>query len=342
MTQFQSIQVELPDDEMRIKFAPDESIVFASSSGHCNLDCSYCVVNPVIKHKPSLTYEDLRFVLDSLGGKVFFIFSGRGDFFAGYRKSDRLLARLLEHDNVAVALDVNGVAINCFPELTDKQLERVRHVNLTFHYRQLIDHRAIQVWQRNALTMLRLADSEDFFLNFVLTPPERGLWQSALEWYEQNIYAQYPKSIILINDVNQPLSADDETHVAGLRERFGPMIRSLRIGNFETILKSFDHVVCPAGQTYLRVWNDGQIDACPNIGELCAIGNAKERRIALRDAPFHCRDVRHCDCYHVASAGNLVYFRDVTAQAPSMSPPPPSARRRGVLAWLRELSGPQS
>ena len=80
------------------------AIVFCSSSGHCQLDCSYCIVNPVIKRNPSLTYEDLDFFMRAVGTSVFFIFSGKGDFFAGYSKKERLLGRLLERD-VEVALD---------------------------------------------------------------------------------------------------------------------------------------------------------------------------------------------------------------------------------------------
>ncbi|CQR42661.1 MAG: radical SAM protein [Thiomonas arsenitoxydans] len=332
----QEVKIELPDDEMRLKFEANESIVFASSSGHCNLDCSYCVVEPVIKHKPSLTYDDLRFVQDRLGGRVFFIFSGRGDFFAGYRKSERLLARLLEHEDVAVALDVNGVAIHEFLELTREQLTRIRHINLTFHYRQLIDHRALGTWHRNALAMLDAADGDDFFVNYILSPPERELWESGLSWYRENIFDVCGKQLVLINNVNLPLSGDDEAFVAALRERYGSMIRSLRIGNFESILKEFTQVSCPAGQTYLRVWNDGQIDACPNLVPLQNIGNAKERRLDLRTEPFYCSDVRHCDCYHLASAGKLTYFRNVSSDTRS-APLPPARGGGRVLAWLRQV-----
>ena len=70
-----TVTVELPKDEMQIRFAPDETIYFVSSSGHCNLDCSYCVIQPVVKHQPSLNYDDLAFVLERTPGKVFFIFS---------------------------------------------------------------------------------------------------------------------------------------------------------------------------------------------------------------------------------------------------------------------------
>ncbi len=334
MTYYSQTLVKLPEDEMRIKFAADETIVFASSSGHCNLDCTYCVVNPVVKHNPSLTYEDLRFVHESIGKKVFFIFSGKGDFFAGYKKSDRLLSRLLEHDDIGVALDINGIVIHCFESLTPDQLAKIRHVNLTYHYRQLLDHKAREVWKRNALMMLRKADSEDFFVNIVLSPPERHLWEEALEWYQANIYSEYQKKIILINDVNYPLGAEDDAIIARLHDRFGSIIRSLRIGNFESILKEFDRVSCPAGQSYFRVWNDGKIEACPSVDELKNAGNAKDRTFFPRSEPFICTDVRHCDCYHIASAGKMVFHRKV--DAPLIEPVVASApaKRRGVLAWL--------
>ena len=324
------VLVELPEDEMRIKFAPDETIVFVSSSGHCNLDCSYCIVSPVVKHNPSLTYEDLRFVHESIGGKAFFIFSGKGDFFAGYPKSERLLARLLDHDDIGVALDVNGVVIHCFDSLTASQLAKIRHINLTFHYRQLLAHKALKVWKQNALTMLRKADSEDFFVNIILSPPESALWEEALAWYQENVFAQYRKQIILINDVNLPLTSADEQVVARLYERFGPLIRSTRRGNFEAVLKEFDHVSCPAGQSYFRVWNDGKIEACPNIDELRNAGNAKDRTFFPRSEPYSCSSVRFCDCYHIASAGKMVFHKlDAPAPAP--------AKHKNVVAWLTDF-----
>jgi MoaA/NifB/PqqE/SkfB family radical SAM enzyme len=339
MTAIADVLVELPEDEMRIKFASDETIVFASSSGHCNLDCSYCIISPVVKLQPSLTYDDLAFLHESIGGKVFFIFSGKGDFFAGYRKDERLLARLLDRDGVGVALDVNGVVIHCFESLTTAQLAKIRHINLTFHYRQLVDHKALKVWRQNALTMLRKADGEDFFLNFILSPPESGIWEEALAWYEQNVYAESGKRLILINDVNLPLTEAEERLIARLHERFGDMIQSVRRGNFESVLKEFDHVSCPAGQTYFRVWNDGAIEGCPNVEGLRHAGNAKQRVFQRRSEPFTCSDVRYCDCYHIASAEKLVYHRTAAAR-PELQPPLP---RRSVVAWLRDLrlrSGP--
>lgn len=304
-----TVTVELPKDEMQIRFAPDETIYFVSSSGHCNLDCSYCVIQPVVKHQPSLNYDDLAFVLERTPGKVFFIFSGKGDFFAGYRKDERLLARLLAHDNVGVALDVNGVVIHCFDDLPPEALSRVRHINLTFHYRQLKDHKALQVWKRNALTMLRKADSADFFVNIILSAPERSLWAEALDWYRENLFAEYPKRLILIRDVNIAFGADDEAEVARLQARHADMLQSLRALGFAEAFASFDFVSCQAGQSYFRLWNDGRVDGCSIPGTVQGLGNIKERSFQPRTEPFTCADVRHCDCYHVATAGKMSFHR---------------------------------
>lgn len=324
---------------MRIRFAKDETIVFASSSGHCNLDCGYCVVVPVVKHNPSLTYEDLRFMIDSIAGKKFFIFSGKGDFFAGYKKSDRLLARVLDHDDVNIALDVNGVVTHCFDDLSPQQLAKIRHINLTFHYRQLLDHKALKVWKQNALAMLRKADCQDFFVNIVLSPPERALWMDALAWYEEHIFSECGKKLILINDVSIPLAKADEEVISQLQDRFGPIIRSVRRGNFELLLKQFDHVSCPAGQSYFRLWNDGRIEACPNIDELRHCGNAKERTFFPRTEPFVCKDVRYCDCYHIASSGTMEFRRELDQPLSEQVPVTPVARRRGVVAWIQDWRG---
>ncbi|WP_374433751.1 hypothetical protein [Inhella sp.] len=305
----QPVSVQLPEDEMRIRFEADETIVFASSSGHCNLDCSYCVASPVVKLQPSLDYDDLMFLKERVGGRVFFIFSGRGDFFAGYKKSDRLLARLLENEDVSVALDINGVVIHCFPELTVAQRARVRHVNLTFHYRQLKEHRALEVWRRNALTLLQLHDNPDFFVNFILAPTESEDWNEALHWYREHLFAAFPKRLVLINDVLTPFGAEQEARLRALQQAHADLLYTVRRGNFASLLSAFDHVSCPAGQSYFRVWNDGAVEACPNVAELRHHGNLKHREFWPRTEPFLCGDVRHCDCYHIASSGRMQFFK---------------------------------
>lgn len=314
MSGLREVSLQLPDDEMRIRFRSDETVVFASSSGHCNLDCAYCVASPVVKHQSSLTYDDLMFVADKVAGRVFFIFSGRGDFFAGYRKSDRLLERLLEHEQIAVALDINGVVIHCFPDLPAAKLARVRHVNLTMHYRELRQHKALGLWKANAIAMLSRHDSPDFFVNFILSSDERELWQEALDWYRHEVFGATGKPLVLINDVISGLSDTDHAELRRVSQRFDGMLQSVRIGNFETLLSAFDSVSCAAGVSYFRVWNDGTIDACPNRADMRNVGNAKQRTMTIARAPVPCSNAIHCDCYHVASAGKLRFYRGESMQ----------------------------
>lgn len=298
----------LPDDELQLRIERDETIVFASSSGHCNLDCSYCIISPIAKHQPSLSYDDLRFVLDQLSGRVFMIFSGTGDFFAAQRRDDRLLTRLLADARVSVALDINGVVVHCIDSLPADALARIRQVNLTLHYRQLLDHNALRHWQRNALMLLRrLGDA--VCVNMILSSPEQALWEPALQWYEQEVYREHARPLHLIQDVNRALTPADDAVVEGLQQRFGALIRSVRRGSFAQVFEPFESVTCPAGQEYFRIWHDGRIQACPNVPELRDAGHAKERRFDRRAAPFVCHDARHCDCYHIATAGKMIFHR---------------------------------
>ena len=83
------------------------------------------------------------------------------------------------------------------------------------------------------------------------------------------------------------------------------MVVSLKGGGSET----FDFVSCRAGQDYFRLWNDGRVDGCSIPGTVQGLGNIKERSFQPRSEPFQCADVRHCDCYHVATAGKMSFHR---------------------------------
>ncbi|HDN27060.1 MAG TPA: radical SAM protein [Thioploca sp.] len=185
-----------------------EYIVFVSSSGHCSLDCSYCIVNPIVKHQPTLTFEDIEYFLDKVQKKTALIFSGKGDFFAGYKKNEKQLARLLERD-VEIGLDINGVMIHEFAELTDQQLNKIRHINLTMHYRQLIDKNALDVWRKNALILIGKKGHDNFMLGTILSPPESHLWEEALRFFEQAIFEPVGQKIVLIKDVNCQFNVAD-------------------------------------------------------------------------------------------------------------------------------------
>lgn len=296
-----------------------ETIAFCSSSGHCQLDCSYCVVHPVIKRNPSLAYEDLAFFLGKVGGSAFLIFSGKGDFFAGYGKRDRFLERLLEHD-VEVALDVNGLLLQEYPELSEAARRKVRYVNLTMHWAQLVRKDAREAWLDNARTLLALHEGT-LNLNTILSPLEKESWEESLLFFERELFGPAGRKLTLVSDCERAFTAEEGAELARLKERFAPMIDEAYSADFEGAFAGRGAVLCPAGKSYFRIWNDGRVEGCPWVGELGGLGNLKERTFAPRPAPFRCTTPRFCDCYDILQLGRMG-FEEARGEALPLHPGP--------------------
>jgi MoaA/NifB/PqqE/SkfB family radical SAM enzyme len=280
-----------------------EIVVFCSSSGHCQLDCSYCIVNPVIKRNPSITYEDLAYFLEATGKSTFFIFSGKGDFFAGYAKRDRFLERLLEHD-VEVALDVNGILLQEYPELDETRRAKVRYVNLTLHYEQLRQKRLEKAWAANALTLIRLHAGR-MNANTIFSPLEKGTWEESLAFYEREVFSSTGQKVTIVADCDRPFEPAEREECDRLKERFSGMIEEVYRADFENAFAGRGAVLCPAGRTYFRIWNDGRVQGCPYIPDLSDAGNLKERRLTVRERPFRCTTPKFCDCYDILQLGRM-------------------------------------
>jgi MoaA/NifB/PqqE/SkfB family radical SAM enzyme len=291
-------------------------LVFCSSSGHCQLDCDYCVVHPVIKRNPSLTYDDLAWFIAEVRQRVFFMFSGKGDFFAGYAKRDRLLDRLLDHD-VEVALDVNGVLLQEYPELTREKLQKIRYINLTMHYRQLREKHVEKVWVENTKAILERHTGE-LLLGTILSPLAEDRWEEALEFYEREIFRPTGQRMWVIRDCERPSSAGQEVRLAALEERFAPMIERSYSQDFAEAFAGRSSVLCPAGRDYFRIWNDGRVEGCPYIPALANAGNVKERHLLRREAHFRCSTPRFCDCNNIEALGKMRDLEPATAGAPRL------------------------
>jgi len=283
-----------------------DHVVFASSSGHCSLDCAYCIINPVVKHQATLSYEDFAFLFERLQGSVYLILSGKGDFFAGYRKGERLLERLLGHD-VELALDINGVMIHELPELSATALAKIRHVNLTLHYSELVAKRALKAWRQNAVAIIERLGGPGLLAGFILTPNEQPLWREAIEFYREAVFGPTGQPLVLIQDVRLPAQAEATRAAELLARDYAFMVEEVHHEDFAARFASHAQVLCPAGSGYFRVWNDGQIMGCPYIDELKECGNLKERRFTPRQGLFACREARYCDCNNIALAGKMVF-----------------------------------
>lgn len=284
-----------------------DCILFVSSSGHCTLDCSYCLFNPIAKHEASLQLGDLEHLLDQVDGKCALAFTGKGDFFAGYRKNDELLARLLDKD-VEIGLDINGVMIHEFPNLSADKLEKIVHINLTMHYSQLVSKNAIRHWTNNARTIIEMERCETFLMNMIMSPKEEAIWADALDFYEKEIFPATGQPIALIRDVHN------------LDNSFDQRIDALRLKHRESVADIFqvdsgnpfcghDCVSCPAGKEFFRVWNDGRVVGCSQISHLVDCGNVTLRTFEPKTIPYVCDQPRFYDCQLL---GKLNRMRDVS------------------------------
>ncbi|MBF0256900.1 MAG: hypothetical protein HQL47_10695 [Gammaproteobacteria bacterium] len=282
-------------------------IFFTSSSGHCTFDCDYCIINPIAKHQPSLTFEDLKFLIDSFGVKAFFSFSGVGDFFVSYSRSQRLLSRLLE-ENVEIALDTNGAVLQDFPDLTQAQLEKIRYINLTMHYHQIKRKNLLQRWPEHARIFIDNR-REQIYPDYILSPALRDEWPEALAYYAEQVFKPTGKPLLLVRDINQVFDPQAEARIAQLQRDFADILQpEAHQENFAAGFADRPQVLCPAGKGYFRVWNDGRIQGCPNlvdVPELLDCGNAKERRLEIRPQPFLCNSPRYCDCNVIDALGKM-------------------------------------
>jgi MoaA/NifB/PqqE/SkfB family radical SAM enzyme len=296
-----------------------DAALFLSSSGHCLLNCSYCVAKPVAKNESSLTFDDIQYLLNILGNKkTLLIFSGKGDFFTGYRKKDRLLSRLLDL-NVEVVLDINGVITHEFKDLTEKQLGKIRSINLTMHYAAMKKNHFLRSWQRNTKNILKRKDGDtNFLLGFILSPDEQHIWSEALSFYEQNIYSETNKKITLLRD--ELATWDDVLNedINRLQRKFKDSTEPLgEVTDFQQKLHAIDTVMCPAGRLYYRVWNDGTVQGCPVIEARRDAGNVKQRDVKFWDNDFHCNQAKYCDCVHIYKLGLM---NEINLRATTLSP----------------------
>lgn len=282
-----------------------EVVFFVSSSGHCTLDCPYCIINPIAKREQSLNYCDIEFLLETFPKRAFLIFSGKGDFFAGYKKSEKLLVSLLYRE-IEVALDINGILIHEFSELADTHLAKIRSINLTMHYQQIKEKNLRQVWAENARILID-RKGDDMLLGTIVSPMLMDSWEESLLFYDNEIFNKTGKKIVLIKDINHSFSKEEEDYLLTLNERFAHVVERVHQEDFAEIFQNRNHVLCPAGSSYFRIWNNGEIQGCPNIHELSQCGNVKERKIVIRDRPFYCSKTKYCDCNIIESLGKMVH-----------------------------------
>ena len=282
-----------------------EAVFFVSSSGHCTLECPYCIIDPVAKMEQSLDSNDIDFLLNTVNKKAFLAFSGKGDFFAGYKKSDKFLKSLLARD-LEVGLDINGVLIHELPELSENSLTKIRFINLTMHYQQIKQRHLRRLWAQNTRILIE-KKGPNMLLGTIFSPTLKNSWEESLTFYEKEIFETTGKRLTLIRDINGEFKKEDEIFLSALHQRFSTMVESVHQEDFSEKFKNINHVLCPAGNTYFRIWNNGDVQGCPMIPGLADCGNAKDRKIIVENHLFRCSQPMYCDCNIIEGLGKMVY-----------------------------------
>ena len=280
-----------------------EVLFFVSSSGHCTLECPYCIIDPIAKKEPSLNSRDMTFLLDYFQKKAFLAFSGKGDFFAGYKGSERFLEQILKRD-VEIGLDINGVLIHEFAELPEEHIGKIRYVNLTMHYQQLKKMNLLNVWAKNARILID-KKSDEMLLGTIFSSALKNCWEESLCFYEKEIFQETGKTLTMIKDINASFNNGDEALLLSLRKKFTDMAVSIHQEDFSKIFPEGTAVLCPAGKAYFRIWNNGDVQGCPMIPALSRLGNLKEREISVKEDFFPCRQPMYCDCNIIEGLGKM-------------------------------------
>ena len=151
-------------------FRNQRKVFFAASSGVCNLRCTYCITNRPTAN-PSLTKKDFAFIFDYFGENIYFIFSGVGDFFCGYREEEYLLRYLLKHD-IRMYLDINAIDIK---ELGRDDLEgrdKIDMIDISFHYVAMKRQKLLERWLRSVNKIHEAG--HDYYIKFIPVESEEA------------------------------------------------------------------------------------------------------------------------------------------------------------------------
>jgi len=274
---------------------------FVCSSGVCNLKCPYCITDQPQMNN-NLSKEDFSFLFKTFGENIHFAFSGIGDFFCGYKKEDRLLSFLLQHDIIISYLDINGVDIR---ELEDPSLEgrgKISTINVSCHYGTMKQLKFLDKWAKSIKKIHENAYSYE--IKMVISPLEKDIWDEAMLFYINEIQPITKQKLTLCPDtlVNLEVQYDELSQVGDYYKDYVNIYDKQRIfrGRYLSLAKS---TPCPAGSRYFRVLNDGDIVPCELLAGNVVLGNLKRKDLTTFKEDVHCSYTGFCDCGWSANLG---------------------------------------
>jgi hypothetical protein len=277
----------------------DRKVFFVTSSGLCNLNCSYCITGRPRIHS-SLGLEDFTFLFDYFGDNIYFIFSGLGDFFCGYSADELLLKFLLGH-NVNIFLDINGVDIK---ELGDPDLpgkEKIDMINVSYHYNTMKNQRLLDRWAESVRKIQ--ANRYKYDIKMVAAPAERDIWNEAVLFYKKEIQPITRQKLCIVPDGLTDLASQCE----GLNQLAAKFQEAVFFSGRGAMYKerpddaASDHS-CPAGSRYFRLLHTGDIIPC-ELFYPQPLGNLKQKTLSVFRKDVACSYTGFCDCQWATNPG---------------------------------------
>ncbi len=290
-------------------FRAERKVIYANTSGVCTLQCPYCFTNQ-LKGKDCLGKRDFEAIFRLLGENIFFIFSGVGDFFAGYRKSERLLEYILAHD-VSLFLDFNGVLVHELPEIAGAHLDKFRFLDISFHYSAMKEKNLLDLWTHNAAAVSRTLPHDRLIFKTIFTRREMELWPEILQFYESKVYPLTGKPLSIALDDFDP-DIRDRAVVTLLNKLIQVVGEPVQQNLFtprrsRTEAKALHSVFtektariarCPAGTRFFKIGGNGSIAPCNYLKDekKITLGNLRQGVIDLLPAPVSCQPLRGPGC----------------------------------------------
>ena len=276
-------------------FRKEKKGLFVSSSGVCNLKCSYCITSrPCINN--NLNKDDFSFIFKYFGENIYFVFSGIGDFFCGYSKKDQLLRFLLQHDIMISYLDINGVDIKELehPDLEGK--EKINIINISYHFGSMKELKLINRWINSVKKIHE--NMYNYEIKMVMSPLERDIWGEAILFYRNEVQPITNQKLTLCPDtlVNLEMQYDELTNIVDCYKDTVDIYERERIFRGRR-LTAVNTLPCPAGSRYFRIFNNGDIVPCELLADYkIKLGNLKRKELITFKRDVNCSYTGLCDC----------------------------------------------
>lgn len=288
-------------------FKKYRKVAYINSSGMCNLNCEYCFTNNNKAHA-SITKADFDFLIESYGESFLLCFSGQGDFFSGYKKSDRFLEHVLSHD-VRVYLDINASLVHELFEIREQDLAKIVHYDISFHYETMKEKNILDQWADNVRALGSRVAPEQWHVKGIISMRQLERLHEKIRFYADKIYPGTQKKLTLaLDDFDNSIYQKPVIKlINSIIEKYPDAVVQQQFASRESredttsqryLQATQQQTMCPAGALYFKIGIDGEVSPCNKLKKDLGItlGNLKTRKLGFLCQLIPCSPLRGPGC----------------------------------------------